>query len=180
MAGLASGAITIVNSFKQNATKAFRSQYTQEDYANESDPQKREAMHQEDAETIKARFRLGGQIATGAIGVAAATYNIQKSTTRFGYRGQDIQDEKKIQDKLVNYGFGIAGATATGLAIGGIPGAIGGAVTSAISIAVGEVIGVVQQDKQYAYNKAVDADTILITRARMGEGAYNYSRRNYV
>lgn len=104
-------------------------------------------------------------------------YNYTARTTRFGLRGQDIQDQLKIQDKLVNKSFGIASATAAGFMMGGVAGGIGALIMSAANFAISEAINVSAQNKAYEYRKSIDEQQKSIMQERIGRAVYNSSRR---
>jgi hypothetical protein len=104
-------------------------------------------------------------------------YNYTASTTRFGLRGQDIQDQLKIQDKLVNKSFDIATSTAAGAMVGGAIGAVGALVLSVATFAINEAISVSIQNKSYEYRKAIDEQQKSIMQERIGRAVYNSSRR---
>jgi hypothetical protein len=104
-------------------------------------------------------------------------YNYTARTTRFGLRGQDIQDQLKIQDKLVNKSFGIASSTIAGFMLGGVAGGIGTLVMSAAEFAISEAINVSVQNKAYEYRKSIDEQQKSIMQERIGRAVYNSSRR---
>ena len=112
-----------------------------------------------------------------ALAVGAFAYNYTAATTRFGLRGQDIQDQLKIQDKMVNKAFGIAGATLGGLMMGGPWGAVAGLVMSTTATIVNEVVSVSIQNKAYEYRKSIDEQQKSIMQERIGRAVYNSSRR---
>ena len=116
-----------------------------------------------------AELKLTKSFATSSIAVASFIYNYTAKTTRFGLRGQDIQDQLKIQDKFVNKAFGIAAA-----------GVIGGPVgmsLAAIGSVVGELISVSIQNKAYEYNRIIDEQQKAIKQERIGRAVYSSSRR---
>jgi hypothetical protein len=104
-------------------------------------------------------------------------YNYTASTTRFGLRGQDIQDQLKLQDKLVNKSFGIASSTMAGFMIGGVAGGIGALVMSVANFAINEAISISVQNKAYEYRKSIDEQQKSIMQERIGRAVYNSSRR---
>jgi hypothetical protein len=104
-------------------------------------------------------------------------YNYTARTTRFGLRGQDIQDQLKLQDKLVNKSFGIASSTMAGLMIGGVAGGVGALVMSVANFAISEAINVSVQNKAYEYRKQIDEQQKSIMQERIGRAVYNSSRR---
>lgn len=106
---------------------------------------------------------------TYGVAVASFTYNYIAKTTRFGLRGQDIQDQLRLQDKMVNKAFGLVGA---GL-IGGLP----AMSVAAIGMVVTEAINVSVQNKAYEYRKMIDEQQKSIMQERIGRAVYNSSRR---
>lgn len=106
---------------------------------------------------------------TYAIAVASFAYNYAARTTRFGLRGQDIQDQLKLQDKMVNKAFGI---TATFAAFG-----LPAAALATVTMAVTEAINVSVQNKAYEYRKTIDEQQKSIMQERIGRAVYNSSRR---
>lgn len=104
-----------------------------------------------------------------AVATAKFLYNYTARTTRFGLRGQDIQDQLKLQDKMVNKAFGVVGA---GL-VGGLP----GAALATVSTAINEIINVSVQNKAYEYRKLIDEQQKSIMQERIGRAVYNSSRR---
>lgn len=107
-----------------------------------------------------------------ALATAKFAYDLNKKTARFGLRGQDIQDQLQLQDMVVNKGLGIAG---TAVASGGNPYAI--ALSIAMS-AVNTMVNVYVQNKQYEYNRSIDQNRQILYKERVGETAWNNSRRN--
>lgn len=103
------------------------------------------------------------------ISAAAFAYNYAVKTTRFGLRGQDVQDQLKVQDKLVNTGFGIMGATVIG-------GVTGGAL-ALLATTFSEVINVIVQNQRYEYNKSIDRQQKAVLQERIGRAFYSNSRR---
>lgn len=99
-------------------------------------------------------------------------YNYYISVSRFGQRGKDIQDQNRIQDRMVNKSLGVLGATLVG-------GPVVGAVAVA-SFAFDEVIRTIIQDKAYEYRKRIDEEQKAIARERIGRSVVNSSRRSYV
>ena len=112
-----------------------------------------------------------------ALAVGTFVYNYNARTTRFGLRGQDIQDQLKLQDKLVNKAFGVAGATLGGLIMGGPWGAVAGLVMSTVGTVVNEAISVSIQNKGYEYRKEIDEQQKAVMQERIGRAVYNSSRR---
>jgi hypothetical protein len=104
-------------------------------------------------------------------------YNYTARTTRFGLRGQDIQDQLKIQDKLVNKGFGIISTTLAGLSVGGVAGGVGALIMSVANFAINEAISISAQNKSYEYRKEIDEQQKSIMQERIGRAVYNSSRR---
>lgn len=125
----------------------------------------------------EATGTLIGKSAGVAVGVTAIGYNYGIKIARMGQRGQDRRDQNAIQDKLVNTGLGILGAAAGGFITGGAVGAVGAAALAVLTTTVSEIMSTTMQVKQYNYDRAVDYDTTAVTRERMGDAAYNYSRR---
>jgi hypothetical protein len=104
-------------------------------------------------------------------------YNYTARTTRFGLRGQDIQDQLRIQDKLVNKGFDVASSTMAGFMIGGVAGGVGALVMSVANFAINEAISISVQNKAYEYRKTIDEQQKSIMQERIGSAVYNSSRR---
>ena len=113
--------------------------------------------------------KLQKTAATESIAVASFIYNYSAKTTRFGLRGQDIQDQLKLQDKFVNKAFGIAAATV-------VAGPVGGALALVGSV-VSEIISVSIQNQAYEYNRQIDMQQKAIRQERVGRAVYNSSRR---
>lgn len=124
-----------------------------------------------------ATSTLIGKTAAMAVGVTAIGYNYGIKIARMGQRGQDRRDQNAIQDKMINTGLGILGAAAGGFITGGAIGAIGAAALALVTTTVSEIMSTTMQIKQYNYDRAVDYDATAVTRERMGDAAYNYSRR---
>ena len=117
----------------------------------------------------QSKIKLTKSFATSSIAVASFTYNYAAKTTRFGLRGQDIQDQLKLQDKFVNKAFGIAAAAVVGGPTGALY-ALAGTILS-------EVISVSIQNKAYEYNKMIDEQQKAIKQERIGRAVYSSSRR---
>lgn len=111
----------------------------------------------------------GRSAKTYGISVAAFLYNYSAATTRFGLRGQDIQDQLKIQDRLVNKAFGVVG---TLIAAG--PQAAAGALVVGL---FDELIKTSKQNAAYEYRKQIDEQQKSIMQERVGRAVYNSSRR---
>lgn len=114
-------------------------------------------------------IKLTKSVAASAISVASFAYNYAAKTTRFGLRGQDVQDQLKLQDKLINKAFGVAGATVVGGPYAGMAALIGAFVSEVISVSI--------QNKSYEYNKMIDEQQKSIKQERIGRAVYSSSRR---
>lgn len=117
----------------------------------------------------ESRTALGQSTLTYGIAAASFAYNYAAKTTRFGLRGQDIQDQLKVQDKLVNAGFGIMAAT--------VVGGVGAGALALAGTLVSELISVSIQNARYEYNKSIDREQKAILQERIGRAVYNGSRR---
>lgn len=117
--------------------------------------------------------KVAGKAAKSAvsygISTAAFVYNYTARTTRFGLRGQDVQDQLKLQDQMVNKAFGIVGA---GL-VGGVP----AMALAGVGTVINEVISLSIQNKAYEYRKSIDEQQKAIAQERIGRAIYNSSRR---
>lgn len=120
-------------------------------------------------DVIDARQKAMNSTKTYAISLSAFAYNYTARTTRFGLRGQDIQDQLKLQDKMINKAFGIVGA--------GIVGGLPGAALATVSTAINEILSVSIQNKAYEYRKLIDEQQKSIMQERIGRAVYNSSRR---
>ena len=111
-------------------------------------------------------------LATSATAYSVSTltfaYNYNAKTARFGFRGQDIQDQLKVQDKLFNAGASILGATITG--------GIAGGTLAIMSTLISEAISVSIQNQAYEYRKQIDAEQKELAQERIGRAVYNNSR----
>lgn len=114
-------------------------------------------------------LKLTKSAAAKSIAVASFAYNYAAKTTRFGLRGQDVQDQLKLQDRMVNKAFGIAAA--------GVVGGPMGALYATLGAVIGEVISVSIQNKAYEYNKMIDEQQKSIKQERIGRAVYSSSRR---
>lgn len=121
-------------------------------------------------------LRAGVAQTKSAIGLSISAlsfgYNYYIAVSRFGQRGKDIQDQNRIQDRMVNKSLGVLGATL-------VAGPVVGAVAVA-SFAFDEVIRTIIQDKAYDYRKRIDEEQKAIARERIGRSVVNSSRRSYV
>lgn len=123
------------------------------------------------AEQIETkRVNLATSSIAYGISTAAFVYNYEAKTTRFGIRGRDIQDQLKLQDKLVNKAFGVLGAT--------VVGGVGAGALALVSTVVSEVISVNIQNQAYNYRREIDAEQKQIAQERIGRATYNSSRRS--
>ena len=113
--------------------------------------------------------KLQKTAATESIAVASFIYNYSAKTTRFGLRGQDIQDQLKLQDKFVNKAFGIAAAAVIGGPVGGALAVVGSVISEVISVTI--------QNQAYEYNRQIDLQQKAIRQERVGRSVYNSSRR---
>lgn len=124
-------------------------------------------------------LRAGVAQTKSAIGLSISAlsfgYNYYIAVSRFGQRGKDIQDQNRIQDRMVNKSLGVLGATL----VAGPAGPLVGAVAVA-SFAFDEVIRTIIQDKAYEYRKRIDEEQKAIARERIGRSVVNSSRRSYV
>lgn len=127
------------------------------------------ALGQQAKQSAGATKKALGSAKAYTLAVASFTYNYIAKTTRFGLRGQDIQDQLKLQDKMVNKAFGIVGA---GL-VAGLP----GMAVATIGMIVSEAISISIQNKAYEYRKMIDEQQKSIMQERIGRAVYNSSRR---
>lgn len=107
-------------------------------------------------------------VALKTIAVAGFVYNYTIATTRFGQRGQDIQDQQALQDKYINTGLGLAAAT--------IVNPVAGAVALGYTI-LNEIISVSKENAAYNYQKNIDSQQTAVFSERVGREVYNSSRR---
>ena len=134
-------------------------------------------VSQEQYEQIMEDYRTQGQVAgraaksslTYGVSLTSFVYNYTARTTRFGLRGQDVQDQLKLQDQMVNKAFGIVGA--------GIVGGLPAMALATVSAVIGEVISYSIQNKAYEYRKSIDEQQKAIAQERIGRAIYNSSRR---
>ncbi len=125
----------------------------------------RKLARQKDA----AAKRAAKTIPSFAIGMGLESYSLVTSFSRFGLRGQDIQDQKNLQDHLV----GMAGSIGISYASMGL---VGGTISTA-GLLVNEAIQVSKDVARYNYNKSIDASQKDIIRERIGSAALSCSRR---
>ena len=134
-------------------------------------------ISQEQYEQIMEDYRTQGRVAgraaksslTYGVSLASFVYNYTARTTRFGLRGQDVQDQLKLQDQMVNKAFGIVGA--------GIVGGLPAMALATVGAVIGEVISYSIQNKAYEYRKSIDEQQKAIAQERIGRAIYNSSRR---
>lgn len=118
----------------------------------------------EKAGILRTKSAIAASIATLQFG-----YNYYVAVSRFGQRGQDIADQNRIQDRMVNKILGVTGA----FAMGG-PVAMG---VAAAAFSFNEIIKTNIQNKAYEYRRKTDADQKDIARERIGRAYDNSSRR---
>lgn len=126
-------------------------------------------LNQAELKNAQNAVKFAQKTALSGISIGTFVYNYAAKTTRFGLRGQDIQDQLKLQDKWVNKGAGIVAA-----GIAGGPVAAGVATAYAL---IGEIISVSIQNKAYEYRRQIDEEQKNILRERIGREVYNSSRR---
>lgn len=121
-----------------------------------------------DKERQKKRIKILKGSALKTVAVAGFVYNYVAVTTRFGQRGQDIQDQQALQDKFVNTGLAITAAT--------IINPVAGAVALGYTI-LNEIINVSKENAAYNYKKNIDSQQTAVFSERVGREIYNSSRR---
>jgi len=175
MAGFTSIANYAINITKQAVAETTQKQITEKDTPQQV--QEKQAFNTQQVKN-KAASIVGG-VSGGTVAVASFTYNTNIKFARFGQRGQDIQDQNRLQDRVVNLGLSSAGLL-TGLGISLATGNIFGAAASAIGLiglGINEAITVSAQNAQYDYNKTIDLEKSNIAKERAGRAIYNSSRR---
>ena len=131
------------------------------------------AKTENDIEKAKAKIASGktqvyNSTATTIAAAASFAYNTYTAFSRFGQRGQDIQDRNALQDKIVNTGINLGLAFAINPALGAY---------QLLTTGISEVITTIKSNAQYDYNKMIDAEQKSITQERVGRANWNSSRR---
>lgn len=169
-----------VANYAVNIVKSATKETTQKEILESDTPQ--EAQEKQLYNAQQTKNKVAG-VASATVGTAIAltsfVYNTSIKFTRFGQRGQDIADQNRLQDKMVNLGLTV-GASVAGLAISAATGNVFGVVASTIAlvgIGVNEAINVSAQNAQYEYNKSIDAFQTKLVQERAGRTIYNSSRR---
>ena len=131
------------------------------------------AKTEKEIEKAKAKIASGktqvyNSTATTIAAAASFAYNTYTALSRFGQRGQDIQDQNALQDKIVNTGINI------GLALAINPTLF---AYQLLTTGISEVITTIKSNAEYNYNKTIDAEQKSITQERVGRANWNSSRR---
>lgn len=128
----------------------------------------RAKMDELEEKKIKAQKQMVKSVGLTAVSTVKFAYNYYIAVARFGQRGQDIQDQNVIQDRMFNKALGVVAATIANPVLGGV---------AAASVIFDEIIRTSIQEKAYQYKLKIDQEQKSISRERIGRPEYNSSRR---